>query len=303
MLAKDEKEFEDKILGNAGLPLLVKNVIAQQYAELHEAAQRAHVLGAPEADVRALVQRMVDRMVTHMYLGSDPAKDRIVLTRSPSCNYWHGPDEPAVLAMQDILHLLRLKAREKLAANPAYFDGTDYVLSVNAIRTADGLPSYQIRKDSDLINMIVAEYFTETDDQRWAQKAACHEGAHFLFGMLEWIFEDLGMQTVDHVLPPDFRSFDQPTLPYTSVRFGQSDRAEEAFHAVLIKGFMLMASPDVLPSGKTIKGEILEILNDFKPSGLGQPSPTVRPSPLLPCTTPRPVPSKAQPHEECSPLI
>jgi hypothetical protein len=306
MLENDVEKVESQYLDTKGLPATLKLVIDKQFKELRAAAKLVNVDSAPEQEVKDLVQRMVDAMVAHFYLGTDPAKQPIILTRSPSCNYWHGPDEPAMPAMADLMRILRVKVRAKLAADPSYFDNTDYVRTVNAIRRSEGKPEYRIQKDTDLNNLVVTEYFAESNELRWKQKGSCHDGAHYLWGMLDWIFSDLDMQVVDHVISLDFKGLDQSMVPYTSDRFGQSDRAEEAFHAILARGFLMLNDDTPTPSGKTVHDEVFGILAAFKPSGALRASPTAPPSPDLPCSTPRPVPSMPKPvHSDdgCKSLI
>ncbi|MDB5099868.1 MAG: hypothetical protein JWM80_4289 [Cyanobacteria bacterium RYN_339] len=289
MLEPDTEKVVARFLGTQAIPCVVKNVMIAQYTELRAAAAKAGIDDAPAEEVQDLVQRMVDMMTRDMYLGADPNLGDVIMQQpSESGNDWQGPAEPAMGAMLEILRLARQAAREKVKL-PGFFDDQKFLQQVNAMRRSEGLPAYKIQKDSDLINMIVTEYFAETDPQRWLIKGACKDGTGYLFGMLGWIFDTLGMQNVTEVGLPDHR------IKYHSDRFGQSDRADQSYYAILTRGFLMLASATPDANGKTTHDKVYGLLTDFKPSGKPRTSPTPVAYNGLPCppNSPSPTPSKA----------
>jgi hypothetical protein len=122
--------------------------------EFHAEAVRVGLDKAPAAEVDALAGRIADTLIARVPLS------QIVLSKAvwPS---WTGPEEPAIPALVDVLRRCREATNAKLAADPGFFDKQDFLIQANKQQAGLGLPPYEIRKSTDLNELVMEEYLAK----------------------------------------------------------------------------------------------------------------------------------------------
>jgi len=122
--------------------------------EFHAEAVKVGLNKAPAADVDTMAGRIADALVARVPLS------QITLSKALWAS-WTGPEEPAIPALVDIMRQLREATNAKLAQDPHFFESQDFLVAINQERQAQGLPPYEIRKSTDIPELLMAEYLTK----------------------------------------------------------------------------------------------------------------------------------------------